>query len=175
MVIRNNRLTDIGGDGIFIRVLNGWVSTGNVFVENDCSYANNNCVEAWSPRSTWIRNKANHGSYGFWLGASDQTRLEGNVASYNGDPAGHHNSPHLPGAGHAGIVFMFGPSSHTIARGNTCVGNNGAGSGAIDLAAAALFFYLPLGKLKHLVYFFAARYQLGIFYGRRGVWPARRD
>lgn len=116
-----------GGDGIFVRVLNGWVSTGNLFERNDCSYANNNCVEAWSPRNVYRGNKANHGSYGFWLGASDQTRLEGNEASYNGDPAGHHNSPHLPGAGHAGIVFMFGPSSHTIARGNTCVGNNGAG------------------------------------------------
>jgi hypothetical protein len=41
------------------------------------------------------------------------------------------------------------------------------------LTAAALFFYLPVGKLKHLVYFFAARYQLGIFFGRRGVWPGR--
>lgn len=116
-----------GGDGIFIRVLNGWVSTGNLFERNDCSYANNNCVEAWSPRNVYRQNKANRGSYGFWLGASDQTRLEGNEASFNGDPAGHHNSPHLPGGGHAGIVFMFGPSSHTIVRGNTCVGNNGAG------------------------------------------------
>jgi hypothetical protein len=59
-----------GGDGVFIRVLNGWVSTGNVFVENDCSWANNNCVESWSPGNTYIRNKANHGSYGFWLGAA---------------------------------------------------------------------------------------------------------
>lgn len=116
-----------GGDGIFIRVLNGWVSTGNVFEENDCSYANNNCVEAWSPRNTYIRNKANHGSYGFWLGASDQTVLLENEASFNGLADGNHNSPHLPGAGHAGIVFMFGPSSHTVVRGNQCRGNNGAG------------------------------------------------
>lgn len=36
--------------------------------------------------------------------------------------------------------------------------------------ASLLFLYLPLGKLKHLVYFFAARYQLGLFFGRRGVW-----
>ncbi|MFO7615664.1 MAG: hypothetical protein R6V75_00255 [Bacteroidales bacterium] len=42
------------------------------------------------------------------------------------------------------------------------------------LTAAILFLYLPLGKLKHLVYFFAARYQLGLFYGRRGVWPDRK-
>lgn len=116
-----------GGDGIFIRVLNGWVSTGNVFEKNDCSHANNNCFEAWSPRNTYIRNKANHGSYGFWLGASDQTVLIGNEASYNGQPRGNHNSPHLPDNGHAGIVFMFGPSSHTIVRGNTCQSNYGAG------------------------------------------------
>ncbi len=120
-----------GGDGIFVRVLNGWVSTGNVFEGNDCSYANNNCVEAWSPRNTYIRNKANHGSYGFWLGASDQTVLIENEASYNGLPTGMHNSPHLPEAGHAGIVFMFGPSSHTVVRGNVCVGNNGAGVAVI--------------------------------------------
>ena len=103
-----------GGDGIFIRVLNGWVSTGNVLERNDCSYANNNGFEAWSPRNVYRHNKANHCSYGFWLGASDQTVLDGNEASYNGDPRGFHNSPHLPGGGHAGIVFMFGPSSHTI-------------------------------------------------------------
>ena len=120
-----------GGDGIFIRVLNQWVSTGNVFVENDCSYANNNCVEAWSPRSSWIRNRANHGSYGFWLGASDQNVLLENEASFNGLPTGFHNSPHLPDGGHAGIVFMFGPSSHTLIRGNRCEGNHGAGIAAI--------------------------------------------
>jgi len=126
-----------GGDGIFIRVLNGWVSTGNVFEENDCSHANNNCVEAWSPRNTWRRNKANGGSYGFWLGASDQNVLEENEASGNGRPDGPHNSPHLPDGGHAGIVFMFGPSSHTVLRGNVCRDNNGAGIAAIgDLATA---------------------------------------
>ncbi len=77
-----------GGDGIFIRVLNGWVSTGNVFEGNDCSYANNNGFEAWSPRNVYRYNTANHCSYGFWLGASDQTVLVGNEASYNGDPQG---------------------------------------------------------------------------------------
>jgi len=116
-----------GGDGIFVRVLNGWVSTGNLFEENDCSYANNNGFEAWSPRNSYRRNRANHCSYGFWLGASDQTVLIDNEASYNGLATGHHNSPHLPDAGHAGIVFMFGPSSHTVLRGNRCVGNRGAG------------------------------------------------
>lgn len=125
-----------GGDGIFIRVLNQWVSTGNVFERNDCSYANNNCIEAWSPRNVWIGNKANYGSYGFWLGASDGNVLVDNEASFNGRPDGFHNSPHLPGERHAGIVFMFGTSSHTIVRGNVCEGNNGAGIAAIgDLDA----------------------------------------
>ena len=36
------------------------------------------------------------------------------------------------------------------------------------------FLYLPLGKLKHTVYFFAARYHLGFFYGWRGVWPPKQ-
>lgn len=40
--------------------------------------------------------------------------------------------------------------------------------------AALLFLYMPLGKLKHIVYFFAARYHLGLFYGWRGVWPLRK-
>jgi parallel beta-helix repeat protein len=131
----DNRLTGNdcthGGDGIFVRVLNQWVSTGNVFERNDCSYANNNCIEAWSPRNVWMGNKANHGSYGFWLGASDGNVLIDNEASFNGRPDGFHNSPHLPGDRHAGIVFMFGTSSHTIVRGNTCEGNNGAGIAAI--------------------------------------------
>jgi nitrate reductase gamma subunit len=42
---------------------------------------------------------------------------------------------------------------------------------AYFLSAILLFLYLPFGKLKHSVYFFAARYHLGFFYGRRGTWP----
>ncbi|MFC2107491.1 hypothetical protein ACFLRY_04050 [Bacteroidota bacterium] len=34
-----------------------------------------------------------------------------------------------------------------------------------------LLFYIPLGKLKHAFYFFAARYHLGFLYGWRDVWP----
>jgi len=37
--------------------------------------------------------------------------------------------------------------------------------------ATLFFFYFPLGKLKHAVYYLAARYHLGFFYGRRGTWP----
>jgi hypothetical protein len=38
--------------------------------------------------------------------------------------------------------------------------------------AGALLLYLPVGKLRHAVYFALARIYLGLFYGRRGVWPA---
>jgi parallel beta-helix repeat protein len=115
-----------GGDGIFIRVLNGWVSRGNVFVENDTSYANNNCIESWSPGNTYLRNKANHGSYGFWLGGSDQTVLIGNEAGFNGLTNGNHNAPE-PGFRHGGIVFVSGSASHAIVSGNWCYSNNGGG------------------------------------------------
>ncbi|MCF8298395.1 MAG: hypothetical protein K9J13_12685 [Saprospiraceae bacterium] len=40
--------------------------------------------------------------------------------------------------------------------------------------SSVMLLYIPLGKLKHTVYFFAARIQLGRFYGFRGVWPAAK-
>lgn len=39
------------------------------------------------------------------------------------------------------------------------------------VATIILFLYMPVGKLKHVVYYFSARYHLGFFYGRRNVWP----
>jgi parallel beta-helix repeat protein len=115
-----------GGDGIFIRVLNGWVSRGNIFTENDTSYANNNCIESWSPGNIFLRNTANHGSYGFWLGGSDQTVLIGNEAAFNGLTNGYHQAPEA-GFGHGGIVFANGPGSHVVVSGNWCHHNNGGG------------------------------------------------
>jgi len=41
--------------------------------------------------------------------------------------------------------------------------------------AAILFLYIPLGKLRHVVYFFTSRVHLGMFYGKRGVWPQNRQ
>jgi len=41
------------------------------------------------------------------------------------------------------------------------------------IVAGILFLYVPVGKLKHTVYFFAARYHLGFFFGHRGVWPPK--
>jgi hypothetical protein len=43
------------------------------------------------------------------------------------------------------------------------------------LSASLLLLYVPIGKLKHALYFFAARYHLGLFYGWRGIWPLRRS
>ncbi len=43
------------------------------------------------------------------------------------------------------------------------------------VSASLLLLYIPLGKLKHLVYFFAARYHLGIFFGSRNVWPSKQS
>lgn len=42
---------------------------------------------------------------------------------------------------------------------------------AYYIEVSVLLFYIPLGKLKHAFYFFAARYHLGYFYGWRDVWP----
>ena len=42
---------------------------------------------------------------------------------------------------------------------------------AYFLIAALLLLSIPAGKMKHLLYFFSARLQLGFFFGSRGVWP----
>lgn len=42
------------------------------------------------------------------------------------------------------------------------------------IISSLLLLYFPLGKLKHVIYFFAARYHLGFFYGWRGVWPLKQ-
>ncbi len=44
---------------------------------------------------------------------------------------------------------------------------------AYFLTMAVFFLWLPLGKTKHLLYFFFARYHLGFFYGWRGTWPQK--
>lgn len=41
------------------------------------------------------------------------------------------------------------------------------------ITAGILMLYLPVGKLRHAVYFFAARYHLGFFFGWRNVWPPK--
>jgi len=115
-----------GGDGLFLRPLNLWVQRNNVFIENDTSYGNNNCIECWSPQNVFIRNIANCGSYGFWMGGSCQTLLIGNQANYNGLDNGFHNAPE-PVFKHGGIVLVGGTGTHLVVEGNECKGNNGGG------------------------------------------------
>jgi len=43
------------------------------------------------------------------------------------------------------------------------------------ISASVLFLYIPLSKLKHTIYFFAARYHLGYFFGWRNVWPPKQS
>lgn len=38
---------------------------------------------------------------------------------------------------------------------------------------AILFVYMPIGKLRHSIYFFTSRIHLGKFFGQRGVWPVK--
>jgi len=45
------------------------------------------------------------------------------------------------------------------------------GVAAVQVAAAGILFYLPLGKLRHGMFFFLARADLGRKLGRRGVYP----
>ena len=126
----NNQFSDNdvthGGDGIFIRPLNGWQSTGNVFTGNDCSYSNNNGFESWSPGNIFINNTANHCSYGFWLGWSDRSQLIGNEAGWNGLPDGKHNAPESDFR-HGGIVIVHGSGTHGLIQDNYCHDNNGGG------------------------------------------------
>lgn len=42
------------------------------------------------------------------------------------------------------------------------------------IEVSILLLYMPFGKLRHVVYFFAARYHLGYFFGYRGTWPPVR-
>ncbi len=43
------------------------------------------------------------------------------------------------------------------------------------LSASALWIYMPFSKLKHVVYYFAARFHIGYFYGWRNVWPPQKE
>lgn len=112
-----------GGDGLFIRSLNGWMSTGNYFEENDASFANNNAIEGWDVGNTYVRNKANFSSYGFWLGCSDNTILIENEVIYNGSCF--KNAPE--DFGNAGIAVVNGSGSHFYVKGNKIHNNRGPG------------------------------------------------
>lgn len=43
------------------------------------------------------------------------------------------------------------------------------------VATVLLFAYLPVGKIRHCVFFFSSRAYLGAFFGHRGTFPPRRQ
>ena len=42
------------------------------------------------------------------------------------------------------------------------------------ISASVLFFYIPIGKLRHVLFFFLARMNYGSRMGYRGVYPASK-
>lgn len=44
---------------------------------------------------------------------------------------------------------------------------------ALLVGAMILLLYIPLGKIRHCLFFFPARWNLGRHYGRRGTFPLR--
>jgi len=42
-----------------------------------------------------------------------------------------------------------------------------------SLAAIVMFLYMPVGKIRHCFFFFYTRILLGMFYGRRGIFPPK--
>ena len=121
-VLRKNDMR-YGGDGLFIRSLNNMMSMHNLIEENDTSYANNNAIEAWDAYNTYIRNKVNYSSYGFWLGCSDHTVLIGNEVVGNGTTF--NNAPEA--FGNAGISVVNGSGNGFYLEGNRIENNSGPG------------------------------------------------
>jgi len=46
-------------------------------------------------------------------------------------------------------------------------------SSLLFIFSAVLFIYMPVGKLRHSIFFFTSRIHLGKFFGKRGVWPVK--
>jgi nitrate reductase gamma subunit len=62
------------------------------------------------------------------------------------------------------VDFLFATLLHVLSFIN---------SGVFLIHASILFFYLPLGKLKHALFFFIARADYGSRLGYRGTYPAK--
>ncbi|MCS7057054.1 MAG: right-handed parallel beta-helix repeat-containing protein [Thermoflexales bacterium] len=86
-IIRNNRLRS-SGDGVF---LGGFhrdqikvPCNDNLFENNDGSFSPNIAFEAtFSRRNIFRSNRADNCAYGFWLGWSSETTVEGNSIKHN--------------------------------------------------------------------------------------------
>ena len=100
-IVRNNRLRS-SGDGVF---LGGFHKdqikvpcNDNLFENNDASFSPNIAFEAtFSQRNVFRNNRADNCAYGFWLGWSSETTVEGNSIRGNRIAGvaiehGHHNT-----------------------------------------------------------------------------------
>lgn len=65
--------------------------------------------------------------------------------------------------------------SNVLATGFAALGGAAAflpaAAHALPWWTTVLLVYIPLGKLRHCVFFFLSRYHLGAFFGRRGTFP----
>jgi parallel beta-helix repeat protein len=98
-----------GGDGIFLRALDGACGSGNLVLNNQTSFSPNNSVESWCPGNVFQGNTATQSHYGFWLGGSDQSIVKSNIASNNVVD---------------GISIQHGPDRHSMLQDNI-IQNNG--------------------------------------------------
>ncbi len=100
-IIRGNKLRG-GGDGVFLGGFHkDQIKTpcnDNLFENNDGSFSPNIAFEAtFSQRNVFRNNKAENCGYGFWLGYSSETTVEGNSIKGNRIAGvaiehGHHNT-----------------------------------------------------------------------------------
>jgi len=78
--------------------------------------------------------------------------------------------PHLRGLSNADDFISNGLATGFAALAAASVVSTGAAR-ALPWWCAALLVYIPLGKIRHCVFFFLSRYHLGAFFGRRGTFP----
>ena len=113
-----------GGDGLFIRALNGWVSTGNVFVENDCSVREQQLRRVLEPGEHLHPEPRQPRQLRLLARRQRPDRARSATRRRcNGLPDGNHNAPEA-GFGHGGIVIVGGSSTHTRDRGELLVHHN---------------------------------------------------
>ena len=78
-IVEHNDLT-YSGDGVFLGQYEySGIPNNNYFAYNDCSYSPHNAIEAtFADGNVYKYNKCNYSHYGFWLGYSFNSLVEGN-------------------------------------------------------------------------------------------------
>ncbi len=92
LIVSNNNIVEYNnltysGDGVFLgQYEHSEVPNNNYFAYNDCSYSPHNAIEAtFADGNIYKYNKCNFSHYGFWLGYSFNSLVEGNeiIGNYN--------------------------------------------------------------------------------------------